>query len=173
MLLKFRRRRVTFSAMIAPVRNQLILLGVLWGFVLAVIPALVMVDPYRLSGFLIAAFVCAALSGVFATAVAGRRAVRYGADKGSVVLNGVKTGFFQGAIGGSFAALFMWALMAVTLSGFSFTNPVEASVLMRPSVFLGSFFVALSVFVYVLVAGVFLGPIFGVFVNRAAAVERG
>jgi hypothetical protein len=44
---------------------------------------------------------------------------------------------------------------------------------MRPSVFLGSFFVALSVFVYVLVAGVFLGPIFGVFVNRAAAVERG
>ncbi len=55
MLLKFRRRRVTFSAMIAPVRNRLILLGVLWAFVLAVIPALVMVDPYRLSGFLIAA----------------------------------------------------------------------------------------------------------------------
>jgi hypothetical protein len=63
--------------------------------------------------------------------------------------------------------------MAVTLSGFSFTNPVEASMLMRPSVFLGSFFVALSVFVYVLVVGVLLGPIFGVFVNRAATIERG
>lgn len=161
------------GVMTATARNRLLAIGVLWGVVLAAVPALVMTDPYRLSGFLVAAVVLAAVSGAIGTVISGRRATRYGARKNTAILNGVKTGFFQGLIGGSFAALFMWALMAVTLSGFSLTNPVEASVLMRPSIFLGSFFVALSAFVYVLAAGVLLGPVFGVFVNRAAIAEKG
>ena len=154
--------------MTSAVRNRLLALGVLWGVVLAAIPALVMTDPYQLSGFLVAAVVLAAVSGAVGTVISGRRATRYG-TKNSAVLNGVKTGFFQGLVGGAFAALSMWALMAVTLSGFSLTDPVEVSVLMRPSVFLGSFFVALSAFGYVLAAGVVLGPVFGVLVNRAAS----
>lgn len=164
--------------MTARVRNRLLLLGVLWGVLLAAVPALVMTSPYRLSGFLVAAFAFAAASGAVGTVISGRRAARYGSGKGVAVLNGVKTGFFQGLVGGGFAALFMWGLMAVTLSGFSFQNPVDASGLMRPRIFLGSFFVALSVFLYVLLAGPLLGPVFGVLVNRAAArstasVERG
>ena len=144
------------------------LLGVLWGILLAAVPALVMTSPYRLSGFLVAALACAAVSGAVGTVISGRRAARYGSGKGTAVLNGIKTGFFQGLVGGGFAALFMWALMAITLSGFSLQNPVEASALMRPSVFLGSFFVALSAFLYVLLAGSLLGPVFGVLVNRVA-----
>lgn len=155
------------------VRNRLLGIGVVWGLLLTVVPALVMTDPYQLSGFLVAALVCGVVSGVVGTVISGRRAARYVSSKNNAVLNGVKTGFFQGLVGGSFAALFMWALMAVTLSGFSMANPVDASVLMRPRIFLGSFFVALSVFLYVLVAGPLLGPVFGVLVNRAAAVRKG
>jgi hypothetical protein len=66
------------------------------------------------------------------------------------------------------AALLIWALMAVTISGFSLRGPLEPSVLMSPRVFLGSFFVALSVFVYALVGGLVLGPLFGPLVERAA-----
>ena len=41
------------------------------------------------------------------------------------------------------------------------SNPVSLSTLMSPRVFLGSFFVSLSVFLYALIGGVLLGPIFG------------
>jgi hypothetical protein len=37
---------------------------------------------------------------------------------------------------------------------------------MEPAVFLGSFFVALSVFLYAFVGGLLLGPVFGTLVNR-------
>jgi hypothetical protein len=80
---------------------------------------------------------------------------------------GLGTGFLQGLVGGAFAALLIWALMALTLSGFSLQNPVELSTLMRPRVFLGSFFVALSVFLYAVAAGLLLGPAFGRLVDRA------
>jgi hypothetical protein len=76
------------------------------------------------------------------------------------------TGVLQGLAGGIVAALLIWALMAITLSGFTLRNPVELSVLMSPRVFLGSFFVALSTFAYALVGGVLLGPIFGTLINR-------
>jgi hypothetical protein len=84
----------------------------------------------------------------------------------------VGTGALQGLVGGIVAALLIWALMAVTISGFTLRNPVELSVLMSPRVFMGSFFVALSAFAYALVGGVLLGPIFGTLVNRTVRVGK-
>ncbi len=155
--------------MTAAVRNRLLALGSSWGVLLAAAPALVMTRPYRLTGFLVAAIVCAALSGCVGTLVAGRRAAR---KEGEGVLAGFATGFYGGLVGGAFAALLTWALMALTLSGFSLENPVELSTFMRPRVFLGSFFVALSVFLYAVAGGLLLGPAFGTLVNRAVREGR-
>ena len=151
--------------MTSTVRNRLLALGVLWGLLLAAVPALLMTDPYQLTGFLVAGLACAALSGSLGTLVAGRRAVKKGGERSSLLV-GVLTGVLQGLAGGIVAALLIWALMAITLSGFTLRNPVELSVLMSPRVFLGSFFVALSTFAYALVGGVLLGPIFGTLINR-------
>jgi hypothetical protein len=151
--------------MTSTVRNRLLALGVLWGLLLAAVPALLMTDPYQLTGFLVAGLACAALSGSLGTLVAGRRAVKKGGKRSSLLV-GVLTGVLQGLAGGIVAALLIWALMAITLSGFTLRNPVELSVLMSPRVFLGSFFVALSTFAYALVGGVLLGPIFGTLINR-------
>jgi hypothetical protein len=156
--------------MMATVRNRLLALGVLWGVLLAAVPTLVMTRPYRLSGFLVAALVCAGLSGCVGTLAAGRRAARRKESGG--VLAGLGTGLFQGLVGGAFAAFLIWALMALALAGFSVQNPVELATLMSPRIFLGSFFVALSVFVYVVAGGLLLGPAFGTLVNRAVAPER-
>ena len=151
--------------MTSNIRNRLLALGVLWGLLLAAVPALWMTNPYQLTGFLVAGLACAALSGSLGTAVAGRRAVKKGGERSSLLV-GVLTGALQGLAGGIVAALLIWALMAITLSGFTLRNPVELSVLMSPRVFLGSFFVALSTFAYALVGGVLLGPIFGTLINR-------
>ena len=151
--------------MTATVRNRLLLLGSAWGVLLATVPALVMTRPYRLTGFLVAALVCAALSGCVGTLIAGRRATLR--EGGGGLLAGLGTGFLQGLVGGTFAALLIWALMALTLSGFTLENPVELSTLMRPRVFLGSFFVALWVFLYAVAGGTLLGPAFGRLVDRA------
>jgi hypothetical protein len=152
--------------MTATVRNRLILLGSAWGVLLAAVPALVMTRPYRLTGFLVAALLCAALSGCVGTLAAGRRVALRGEGSGGLVA-GLGMGFLQGLVGGACAALLIWALMALILSGFSLQNPVELSTLMRPRVFLGSFFVALSVFLYVVAAGLLLGPAFERLVDRA------
>src|SRR3712207_1898673 len=151
--------------MTATVRNRLLLLGSAWGVLLATVPALVMTRPYRLTGFLVAALLCASLSGCVGTLVAGRRAAV--GEGGGGLLAGLGTGFLQGLVGGTFAALLIWALMALTLSGFTLENPVELSALMRPRVFLGSFFVALWVFLYAMAGGTLLGPAFGRLVDRA------
>jgi hypothetical protein len=151
--------------MTATVRNRLLLLGALWGVLLAVVPALVMTRPYRLGGFLVAALACAALSGCVGTLAAGRRAIL---KKSGGILAGLSTGLLQGLVGGAFAAALIWALMALTLSGFTLENPVELSTLMSPRVFLGSFFVALSVFLYSVAGGLLLGPAFGTLINRVA-----
>ena len=160
--------------MIANPRNRLLLLGAVWGLVLAAVPALVMTDPYRLTGFLAVALLCAAVSGVVGTLVAGRRALRRppGRKGRGAVLRGLGIGAVQGLVGGGFAALLFWAVMAVTISGFTLRDPVELSVLMSPRIFLGSFFVALSAFAYALVGGLLLGPIFGPLVERAATKEK-
>jgi hypothetical protein len=152
------------------VGSRLLALGVLWGLLLAVVPILTMGEPYQLTGLLIAALLCAALSGCIGTLAAGRRAVkspaRTRAAGRSGVLAGVRIGAIQGLVGGGAAALFFWVLMALTTSGFSLQNPVDVSTLMRPQAFLGSFFVALSVFLYAFVGGLLLSPVFGTLVNR-------
>jgi hypothetical protein len=153
--------------------SRLLVLGALWGLVLAVVPAFVMTEPYRLTGFLVAALVCAVLSGGVGTLMAGRWAAK-GAyrpqndtARRSGLLAGIVTGAVQGIVGGGVAALLFWGLMAVSISGITLQNPIELSVLMEPTVFLGSFFVALSVFLYALVGGLLLSPVFGTLVNRA------
>lgn len=162
--------------MTASVRNRLLALGFLWGILLAAVPALVMTDPYRLSGLLVASLVCAVLSGCVGTLAAGRRAARLASRTGgarrSSLLAGIGTGASQGLVGGGVAALIFWGIMAVSISGFTLQNPVELSVLMGPDVFLGSFFVALSVFLYALVGGLLLGPVFGTLVNRTVRAGR-
>ncbi|HEX2728209.1 MAG TPA: hypothetical protein VHM16_00555 [Rubrobacteraceae bacterium] len=146
------------------------MLGVLWGMALAALPALVMTRPFQVSGFLVAAVICAAVSGAIGTLFAGQRAAvrseaRSGKKRGAVVAS-LGTGFLQGLVGGAVAAFLIWGLMAVTLSGFTLGSPGGLSVLMSPRIFLGGFFVALSVFVYVLAGGLLLGPAFGTLVNR-------
>ena len=150
-------------------RNRLLLLGSFWGLALATLPAFVMASPFRPTGFLLAALVFAALSGAIGAAVAGKRMlarVPVGDGARSWLVSGIKAGAVQGLVGGTVAALLIWALMAVTISGFSLRGPLEPSILMSPRVFLGSFFVALSVFVYALAGGLVLGPLFGALVER-------
>jgi hypothetical protein len=156
--------------MAAGVRNSLFLIGALWGLLLASVPALVMTNPYRLTGFLVAGLVCAVLSGCIGTLAAGRRSAKSAGRSG--FLAGIGTGACQGFVGGSVAALLIWVLMAVTISGFTLRNPVELSVLMSPRVFMGSFFVALSAFVYTFLGGLLLGPLFGTLVNRAVRAGK-
>ncbi len=157
--------------MTSTVRNRLLALGVLWGLLLAAVPALLMTSPYQLTGFLVAGLACAAVSGSLGTLVAGRRAEKKGGGH-SGLLAGVGAGALQGLVGGVVAALLIWGLMAVTISGFTLRNPVELSVLMSPRVFMGSFFVALSTFAYALVGGVLLGPIFGTLINRTVRAGK-
>ncbi len=157
--------------MTSTVRNQLLALGTLWGLLLAAVPALLMTSPYKLTGLLVAGLACAALSGSLGTLVAGRWAAKKGSGR-SDLLAGFRTGALQGLVGGIVAALLIWALMAITLSGFTLRNPVELSVLMSPTVFIGSFFVALSAFMYTLVGGLLLSPIFGTLINRAVRAGK-
>lgn len=150
-------------------RNRLLGLGALWGLCLAAVPAFIMANPLRPDGFLVAAVLCALLSGVVGTLVAGRRATvktrKAGRNK---VMAGFGTGLLQGLVGGSVAALIFWGIMAFVISGFTIGGAADLSSLMRPQVFLGSFFVSLSVFVYALGGGLLLGPVFGTLVNRVA-----
>ena len=150
-------------------RNRLLGLGALWGLCLAAVPAFVMANPLRPDAFLVAAVLCALLSGAAGTLAAGRRAaVRTRKVGRNALVAGLGTGLFQGLIGGCVAALIFWGIMAFVISGFTLGGAANLSSLMRPQVFLGSFFVSLSVFLYALVGGLLLGPIFGTFVNRVA-----
>ncbi len=148
---------------------------------MAVVPALVITEPYRLTGFLVTTLLCAALSGAIGTLAAGRRFAnsigkKVGRSEGaqrSEVLAAIGTGVLQGLVGGGVAALLFWTLMALTISGFTLRNPVELSVLMSPRVFMGSFFVALSAFVYTFAGGLLLSPVFGTLVNRTVRAAKG
>jgi hypothetical protein len=156
------------------VGSRLSALGALWGLVLAAVPALVMTNPYRLTSLLVAALVCAVLSGAVGTLAAGRRVARNVArSEGAGVIAGIRVGASQGLVGGGLAALLFWTLMAVAISGFTLRDPVELSVLMSPRVFMGSFFVSLSVFLYAFVGGLLLGPVFGKLVDRAVRKDAG
>ena len=154
-------------------RNRLLGLGALWGLCLAAIPAFIMANPLRPDGFLVAAVLCAILSGVIGTLAAGRRAASKARKAGrNALVAGLGTGLLQGLVGGGVAALVFWGIMAFVISGFGLGGTVDLSSLMRPQVFLGSFFVSLSVFLYALVGGLLLGPVFGTLVNRVAVARK-
>lgn len=150
------------------VRNRLIWLGALWGVLLAAAPAFVMGNPFRPDAFFLSAILCAVVSGAAGALAAGYRATiaRREGDKGNDVLAVLGAGLVQGLVGGGVAAVAMWALMAATISGFPLDNPTDPSALMRPRVFIGSFFVALSVFLYALAGGLLLAPAFGTLIYR-------
>lgn len=153
--------------MVKTVRNRLISLGVLWGVLLAALPAVVMGDPLRPDVFLLSAVLCAIVGGAAGTLAAGHRAAiarHNGAAGGVRAVFGA--GLMQGTVGGGIAAVAMWALMAATISGFPLENFTDPSALMRPRVFVGSFFVALSVFLYGLAGGLLLAPAFGTLIYR-------
>lgn len=142
-----------------PVRNLLIL-GAAWGLLLAALPAAVMAgEP---GAFLIAALLGAALAGALGTLAAAR--ALSGGRKGLRALLGF--GALQGLSGGAVAAGLVWGMMAVSIAGVSPAEPGGLSALMRPAVFVGSFFVAASVFAYALLAGLLLGPALGLLVVR-------
>lgn len=125
-------------------------------------------DPARPGGFLLAAVFCAAASGAVGTLAVGRRVMtaRRGSKKENRLAAGLKAGLLQGFVGGGVAAFSIRALMAAAISGFPLDNSTDPSALMRPQVFVGGFFVALSVFLYVLAGGLLLGPALGVFIGR-------
>lgn len=148
-------------------RNRLLALGALWGVLLAAVPAFVMGNPARPGGFAVSAVLCAAVSGAVGTLVAGYRAsARRGGAKRGGVPAAFGAGLAQGFVGGGMAAVAIWALMAAAISGFSLENAADPSALMRPQVFIGGFFVALSVFLYALAGSLLLAPAFGMLINR-------
>lgn len=158
----------------ADARSRLLILGVLWGLLLAAVPALVMTDPYKLTGFLVVALLCAAVSGAAGTFVAGMRTLRRAGRKSTgdaAALRGVAVGAAQGLVAVVLAALLFWVVTAVTISGFTTQDPVDLTVLISPRIFLGSFFVAPSAF-DTLVGGLLLGPLFGPLVERVASKEK-
>lgn len=67
--------------------------------------------------------------------------------------------------------MLFWAIMAFTIARFAPGSAVDLSSLMHPQVFLGSFFVSLSVFLYALVGELLLGPVFETLVNRVVRVD--
>lgn len=152
--------------MISSIRNRLLLLGALWGLVLAAMPAVLAFDDrFVLSPFLVAAFVCAGLSGAIGALVAGRRAVTGSTRRGLLAVSGV--GALQGLVSGTLAALSIWLALAITISGFSAGSPREIfDLLRRPEIFVESAIAAIAVFAYTLVVGTLLSPVVGAVLCR-------
>jgi hypothetical protein len=139
--------------------------GGAWGFVLAAVPSLVAFDdPFTVSPFLVAAHVCAAASGAAGFWIAGRRAVDSGSSGGAGKALG--TGAFQAIVASPVAALSIWLMMAINMSGFSVENAGEvmkfARIFGEPGIWLESSIVALAVFAYAVVVGLLLSPISGI-----------
>ncbi|CAA9452006.1 MAG: hypothetical protein AVDCRST_MAG78-3518 [uncultured Rubrobacteraceae bacterium] len=158
--------------MTSNVRNRLLLLGALWGLVLAALPAVLAFDDrFVLSPFLVAAFVCAGLSGAVGALVAGRGAAATSSTRrGLLAVSGV--GALQGLVSGTLAALSIWLALAVTISGFSAGSPGEIlDLLRRPEIFVESAIAAIAILVYTLTVGTLLSPVVGAVLCRL--VRRG
>ena len=157
--------------MTSSVRNRLLLLGALWGLVLALLPAVLAFDDrFVLSPFLVAAFVCAGLSGAVGALVAGRRAANGSTRRGLLAVSGV--GALQGLVSGTLAALSIWLALTVTISGFSAGSPGEIlDLLRRPEIFVESAIAAIAIFAYTLIVGMLLSPVVGAVLCRL--VRRG
>lgn len=160
-----------------PIRNRLLILGALWGFVLAAVPAAVAFeDPFSVSPFLVSAFAAAALSGAAGTLLAGRWAMRSAPSRKDgwlpAVLSVLLTGVLQGVTVGVLAAFSIWLAMAVNMSGFSAATPGEILNLLGPDVFRQSAIVGIAVLVYALVVGLLLAPVAGVAINRLVGTRK-
>ncbi|WP_041328423.1 hypothetical protein [Rubrobacter xylanophilus] len=140
--------------------RNLLVLGAAWGALLALPPAALMAGEPGAAP--LAALLGAALAGALGTLAAAR--ALSGGRGGFRALLGF--GALQGLSGGGVAAVLVWGVMAVSIAGLSPAEPGGLSALMRPAVFVGSFFVALSAFVYALLAGLLLGPVLGLLVIR-------
>ncbi len=145
------------------------MIGGAWGFALAAVPSVVAFDdPFTISPFLISAHLCAAASGAVGFWLAGRRATRSGAVGDGwprSVSKVLGAGAFQAIAAAPLAALSIWLMMAVNMSGFSEESLGELSnilnVFREPAIWLESMIVALAVFVYAVVVGLLLSPISG------------
>ncbi len=161
--------------MASSTRNLLLAAGALWGFVLALVPAMVaFAGPLRSSPFLISALLCAAASGAFGTWIAGRwasrmRRIRKKDGWARWLISGLGTGLLQAVVVGVLAALSIWLAMTITMTGFSVATPSAIySLVSQPGIFLQSAIVARTVFVYALLVGVALAPFTGLAINRLA-----
>lgn len=163
------------EVMSVPARNLLLAAGALWGFVLALVPAMVaFAGPLNPSPFLVSALLCAALSGAAGAWAAGRwsgwthqRRRRDGWP--SWLLSGFMTGVLQAVSAAVLAALSIWLAMTITMTGFSTATPGAIYRLVsQPSIFLQSAIVARTVFIYALLIGVALAPFTGLAINRVA-----
>ncbi|MGB3635556.1 MAG: hypothetical protein WA982_16050 [Rubrobacteraceae bacterium] len=159
-------------------RNLLLAAGALWGFALALVPAMVaFAGPLNLSPFLIFALLCATPSGATGTWVAGRRATRSRSLRRKCgwpkwLLSGFMIGILQALVVGVLAALTIWLAMTITMTGFSVATPGAIYLLVsQPSIFLQSAIVARTVFVYALLVGFALAPFTGLAINRVAGRE--
>lgn len=149
----------------------MLLLGVGWGLVLGLVPAFVMADTSTPSGFVVFGLICVVASGMAGTLIAGGRALRrrLRVERGfrsRGLLAGFMTGVVQRLFAGAIATLGVWVMMTVAIAEVSPGAAFHPSDLMRPAVVLGSFFVSLSVFAYVVAAGVVFGPAVGMLINR-------
>lgn len=161
--------------MASSTRNLLIAAGALWGFVLALIPAIVaFAGPLNPSPFLVSALLSAALSGAAGTLVAASwasrtRRVRKKGGWPRWLLSGLMIGLLQAVVVGVLAALSIWLAMTITMTGFSVATPKAIYLLVsQPSIFLQSVIVARAVFVYALLVGVALAPFSGLAINWAS-----
>ena len=127
--------------MITSIHNRLLALRVLWGLVLAALPA---------------ALSCASLSGAIGALVAEPRAVAISfARRGLLAISGV--GALQGLVSGTFAALSIWLALATTIFEFSAGSSLKIlSLLWRPEIFVES--ATAAVFVYTVAVDILLSP---------------
>ena len=153
-------------------RNLLIVVGALWGLVMAVIPAEVgFRGPMTLSPFLVTAFLGAALSAAAGALLAGWVAAK-GRGKTAVkegwmrqVLSGTLVGVLQAAATGVLATLTTWLAITITISGFSVATPGEILRLVRtPEIFLQGWVLGRAILVYSLVVGLLFSPLTGNFI---------
>lgn len=146
-------------------RNLLLLLGALWGIVLAAAPAALAFDGFSVSPFLISAFLCVALSGAAGALAAGRRAV----GSARSVLG---VGALQGLVTALLAAPSVWVALTATMAGFSTASPLEILDLFTdPGIFLQSALAALAVFAYYVAVGTLLAPLTGTVIVRVVRAE--
>ncbi|CAN5438182.1 MAG: hypothetical protein M3494_14815 [Actinomycetota bacterium] len=146
-------------------RNRgLIVFGVVWGLVLAALPAVFAFDdPFTLSPFLVSAFVCSALAGVVGATLAGRWV-----SGRSGMLASLFAGILHGVVFSVFASLTIWICLAVNISGFSTATPGNIfNLVSNPGIFAMSGVAAWAIFVYSLAAGMVLSLISGSFILRA------